>query len=202
MENINLFDVVVVAFVVILGLKGLMRGFIKELFALVGIIGGVFIASRLAKDAGEIVNGFFAIDNESTVLLVGFIAALIVFWIVAYILGAIIEKVFELSGLGVIDRTLGFLFGAGKIFLLFAMIAYATTKVKFVHDMIAPKLQASTVFPILVGTGAYIIKLDTGSFSDTVQKKFNSAVDSTKKTIDDISTQELQKQLQETTNTK
>ena len=52
MENINIFDLIVVALITILGLKGLFRGFTKEFFALIGIVGGVFVASRLSKDAG------------------------------------------------------------------------------------------------------------------------------------------------------
>ena len=197
MENVNLFDIIVIALVVILGLKGLMKGFIKELFGLVGIVGGVFVASRMAKDVGDLVAGVFALDNENTILLVGFIVGLIAFWIIAYIIGTILEKVFEASGLGVIDRVLGFLFGAGKIFLLFAIIAYATTGVKVVHDNLAPKMKDSVMFPILVGTGGYIIKLDTGKFSDEVKKEFNGAVESTKKTIQEISETEIKKKVEE-----
>lgn len=200
MENINIFDIVVIALVVVLGLKGLMKGFIKELFGLIGIVGGVFVASRMAKDVGDLVAGVFALDNENTILLVGFIVGLILFWIVAYIIGAIIEKVFEASGLGVIDRVLGFLFGAGKIFLLFAIIAYATTGVKVVHDSLAPKMKDSIMFPLLVDTGAFIIKLDTGKFSDDVKKEFNGAVESTKKTIQEISETEIKKKVEEELN--
>ena len=35
------------------------------------------------------------------------------------------SKVFSVSGLGIFDRIFGFAFGAGKIFLLFAIISYA-----------------------------------------------------------------------------
>jgi len=193
LENINIFDIIVIALVVILGLKGLMKGFIKELFGLIGIVGGVFVASRLAKDVGDIVAGIFALENENTILLVGFIAGLIAFWIIAYIIGAILEKVFEASGLGILDRVFGFIFGAGKIFLLFAIIAYATTGVKVVNDNLAPKMKDSMVFPMLVSTGGFIIKLDTGKFSNDVKKEFNGAVESTKKTIQEISETEIKK---------
>jgi len=195
-----MFDIIVIALVVILGLKGLMKGFIKELFGLIGIIGGVFVASRVAKDVGDLVAGFFALENENTILLVGFIVGLILFWIIAYILGSILEKVFEASGLGIIDRVFGFLFGAGKVFLLFAIIAYATTGVKVVYDSLAPKMKDSIMFPILVSTGGYIIKLDTGKFSEDVKKEFNGAVESTTKTIKEISETEIKKKVEEELN--
>ena len=108
MENINVFDLIVVALITILGLKGLFRGFSKEFFALVGIVGGVFVASRLSNDAGEIVNSFIPMENENTILLAGFVSALIIFWIIAYIIGSGLEKIFKMSGLGALDRILGF----------------------------------------------------------------------------------------------
>ncbi len=209
MENINLFDLIVLSLIVILGLKGLFRGLTKELFGLIGIVGGVFIASRLAKNVGEIANSIIPVDNESTILLIGFIITLILFWIIAYVLGMVLEKVFSASGLGVFDRLLGFVFGAGKIFLLFAIIAYALSNVKMINDNLQPKLKDSMVFPMLVETGSYIIKLDTSNMQQEVSKKFESAVKSAKDSLEELSkeelakrAEELKKQLQETTNGK
>ena len=187
MEDMNIFDLVVVTLVTVLGLKGLFRGFTKEFFALVGIIGGVFIASRLSNDVGEIINEIIPIQNENTLLLAGFILALATFWIIAYILGLILEKVFKMSGLGFFDRLLGFVFGAGKIFLLFSIIAYAVAQFK-------PKLENSIMFPILIKTGSYIIKLDTSDFQEEVTKKIiDVVVDATKESIVEISIEELEK---------
>jgi len=186
-ENINVFDLVVVALITILGLKGLFRGFSKEFFALVGIVGGVFVASRLSNEAGEIVNSFIPMENENTILLAGFVSALIIFWIIAYIIGSGLEKVFKMSGLGALDRILGFVFGAGKIFLLFSIISYAVSQVKMINDNLAPKLETSIVFPLLQETGSYIIQLDTSGFQEEVTKKLDVVVDSTKDNIEEIS---------------
>ena len=207
MENISIFDIIVISLIVILGLKGLFRGLTKELFGLIGIVGGVFIASRLAKNVGEIANSIIPVDNESTILLIGFIITLILFWIIAYVLGVVLEKVFSASGLGVFDRLLGFVFGAGKIFLLFSIIAYAVSNVKMLSDNLKPKLEHSMVFPLLVETGGYIIKLDTTHFQSEVSNKLDTVVESAKSSIEEISkeelakrAEELKKQLMETTN--
>ena len=197
MENINLFDIIVLSLIVILGLKGLFRGLTKELFGLIGIVGGVFVASRLAKSTGDIINGIIPVDNESTILLIGFIVTLVIFWIIAYILGVVLEKVFSASGLGVFDRILGFVFGAGKIFLLFAIIAYAVSQVKMLHDNLQPKLQNSIMFPLLTQAGGYIIKLDTSNVQKKVSKQFDNVVDSAKNSIEEISKEELKKKAEE-----
>jgi len=198
-ENINLFDIIVLSLILILGLKGLFRGLIKELFGLIGIVGGVFIASRLAKNVGDIANNIIPIDNESTRLLVGFVATLVIFWIIAYVLGVVLEKVFSASGLGIFDRLLGFVFGAGKIFLLFAIISYAVTQVKMINDNLQPKLQNSVVFPLLTKTGNYIIKLDTSNVQKKVSKKFDSAVKSAQDLMQKSSKDVLKKKVDELT---
>ncbi len=209
MENINIFDIVVLALIVILGLKGLFRGLTKELFGLIGIIGGVFIASRLANDIGEIANSIIPMENENTILLVGFVVSIAVFWVLAYVVGIILSKIFSASGLGIFDRIFGFVFGAGKIFLLFSVISYAVSQVKIVNDALVPKLKDSTVFPILTQTGSYILKLDTSNFQKEVTKQLDATVDAAKETIKDISkeelakrAEELKKQLMETTSEK
>ena len=197
MENINIFDIIVVSLVVLLGMKGLFRGFIKEFFGIIGIIGGVFVASRIAADTGNYLNSIIPMSNENTILLSGFVISLIVFWIIAYLLGGIIAKIFTLSGLGIFDRILGFAFGAGKIFLLFAIISYATSQVKMINDNLKPKLKDSVVFPILVTTGGYIIKLDASNIQNKVSKELDKVVKSTKETISDFSKQEIQKQVEQ-----
>jgi len=197
LENINIFDLVVVALITVLGLKGLFRGFIKEFFALVGIIGGVFVASRLSNEAGEIVNNIIPMQNENTILLAGFVSSLIVFWIIAYLLGSIFSKVLQMSGLDILDRILGFIFGAGKIFLLFSIISYAVSQVKMINDNLAPKLETSIVFPILQKTGNYIVKLDTSGFQEDVTEKLDVVVDVTKDNIKKIAQDEIDRKATE-----
>jgi membrane protein required for colicin V production len=200
LENINLFDLIVIVLVTVLGLKGLFRGFTKEFFALIGIVGGVFVASRVSNDMGAFANSLVPMENDNTIMLVGFIISLIGFWIVAFIIGNILAKVFTLSGLGFFDRVFGFVFGAGKIFLLFSIIAYSISQVKVINDNLEPKLKDSIVFPLLVQTGAYVIKLDASGLQKEVSSTLDEAVKSTKQTIQEISTKEIQKKIDETIN--
>ena len=110
MENINTFDMIVAPLILILGFKGLLRGFIKEFFAIVGIVGGVFIASRVALNVGQLVNSIFPMQNENTMLLSGFVVALLIFWFIAYFIGVLLAKLFVISGLGIFDKIFGFIF--------------------------------------------------------------------------------------------
>ena len=181
----------------LLGLKGLFRGFIKEFFALVGLVGGVFVASRLGSSVGEMIDTIIPIENNNTVVLIGFVLALVGFWIVAYIVGMVVSKAFSLSGLGIFDRFLGFVFGAGKVFLLFSIIVYAISQVEVINKKLDKSTQDSIVYPLLKKSGEYIIKLDTTQLQSKISDNIDDTIEITKDAVEDISTQSIKDKIEE-----
>ena len=97
MQDFSIFDLIIIAITLILGLKGLFRGLIKEVFGIIGIIGAIFVASRVSKEVGDAIAPILAIQSEATLKLIGFIIALIGFWLITYTLGMIISKIFSAS---------------------------------------------------------------------------------------------------------
>ena len=187
MENINYFDVVVLALVFMLGLKGLMRGFVKEAFALIGIVVGVYLASKYAEVTGKLISdNFIPIDGENTLLLAGFVVTLIAVWILAYLLGTIVSKIFSASGLGIFDRILGFVFGAGKVFFIFAIIVYAVSQVKVLNKKLEEVTKNSIVYPILKQSGEAIIQIDPTKVQDEISKNIDEVVKKTNDTINSL----------------
>lgn len=180
MDGISFFDIVLIILTLFLGLKGLMRGFIKEFFGLVGIIGGVFFASRISHDIGYFINGIVPIENESTKSLIGFVLAFIAIWLVAYLVGMIVSKISSMSGLGIFDRILGFIFGAAKIFFIFAIIIYALSKIEAVKTKLDENLASSMMYPILQEVGDAIIKLDAQGISQKIEENIEQGVESVK----------------------
>jgi len=199
MENINYFDLIIFALVALLGLKGFMRGFIKEFFALIGLVGGVFVASRLASSTGEFIDTIIPMENNNTMLLVGFIVSLIVFWIIAYIAGIVLSKAFSLSGLGIFDRFLGFVFGAGKIFLLFSIIIYALSNVEVINKKLEATAKDSIALPMLKQLGEYIIKIDTTQLQSNISEHIDKAIDTTKDVLDDVTTDTIKEKIDKIT---
>ena len=169
MQSFTVFDIVIVSITVLLGLKGLLRGFIKEIFGLVGIIGGIFVASRMAEEIGNIIAPLLALENVATIKLIGFILGLVLFWVIIYILGIILSKMFSASGLGFFDRILGFLFGSAKIFFIFSIIAYSLFQVQSFKDLMNNKISKSITFPLLIQSGGFIVKLDASDFIKKVE---------------------------------
>jgi len=161
MVNFNYFDITIGAIVLILGIKGFMNGFIKEVFGLVGLVGGVYFASRLSDTAATFIEtNFLQLENTALLKLLGFMAILIIIWLSATILGSIFSKLTSASGLGFINRLLGFIAGGGKYFLIFALIITALSNVTLVKDNLEKYVQDSVLYPYLKKAGSSIINLD------------------------------------------
>jgi len=172
MMDFNYFDVTIAAIVLILGIKGFMQGFIKEAFGLVGLIAGVYFASRLAPDAAAFIDkNFFHLENQSLLTLIGFLAILILIWLSATILGSIFSKLTSQSGLGFLNRLLGFVAGGGKYFLIFALIVTALSNVTLVKDNLEKYVKDSVLYPYLKEAGSYLINIDTSSIGLTTVEK-------------------------------
>jgi membrane protein required for colicin V production len=155
MIDFNYFDITIGAIVLILGIKGFMNGFIKEVFGLVGLVGGVYLASRLAGDAATFIDtNFIHIENTALLQLLGFLAILTIVWLSATILGSIFSKMTSISGLGFINRFLGFIAGGGKYFIIFALIVTALSNVTLIKDNIGKYVNDSVLYPYLLKAGA------------------------------------------------
>ena len=175
MQDFAIFDLIILSITLILGLKGLFRGLIKEVFGIIGIIGAIFVASRISKEIGDLIAPILVLENEATIKLIGFVVALVAVWLVVYSAGVIVSKIFAASGLGLVDRIFGFVFGAAKIFLIFSVIAYALYQVQSFKKVIDEKFADSIVMPHLISVGSYIIKLDTATITNSIDKAVDSA---------------------------
>jgi membrane protein required for colicin V production len=186
--EINYFDIIASVIILLLGLKGILNGFFKELFGLVGIIGGIFVASRVGDDVGEYLNNLvFNFSNNAAVSFTGFLITLALFWFVMIGIGYAFKKLSSLSGLGPVDRILGFVFGASKFFLIAAVIAFSVNNVKALKPTLDSAFSKSVLFPVLVKTGSYIMKIDpsniTNDINSSVQKVAKKSQDFTEKKV-------------------
>ena len=168
MMDFNYFDVTIASIILILGIKGFMQGFIKEAFGLMGLVAGVYFASRFADSAAAFIDtNFLHLENTSLLKLIGFLVILTIIWLGATIIGAIFSKLTSQSGLGFINRLLGFIVGGGKYFLIFALIITALSNVTLVKDNLEKYVKDSVLYPFLKESGAYLINLDPATLGIT-----------------------------------
>lgn len=169
MNFITWFDIIIIAVVIILGIKGIINGLIKEVFGLIGIIGGVIIASRNANLVGDLISLYIYQLSDSAEFFFGFLLALLVFWFVCLMLGNLLSKMLKMSGLGFVDRLLGFFVGAAKIFLVLAILAAIVSKISILNQKISPFFEGSKVYPILLSAGQFIMAMDVSKVKESVE---------------------------------
>jgi len=203
----NYFDLVASIIILFLGLKGIFNGFFKEVFGLIGIVGGIFVASRAGDEVGQYVSDLiFKFESSAAIGFAGFLTTLAIFWLFMILIGSIFKKLTMLSGLGIVDKIFGFIFGASKFFLIAAVIAHATYNIKAVKNSVDEYMSNSILFPILVETGSYIMKLDPVEMSDEIdgtlgidtddmQNKLENVINDTTKSIVENTKKELEKSM-------
>jgi membrane protein required for colicin V production len=212
--ELNYFDLVVGVIILLLGLKGILNGFFKELFGLVGIIGGIFIASRAGDSVGQFISDLiFKFENQAAISFTGFLVTLALFWLLMIATGMLFKKLSAASGLGPMDRILGFVFGSGKFFLIGSVIVYAMFNVNAIRKNLEPAMENSILFEAMVATGAFIMKIDPVELADDVNESVEQVIEKTGETVSDIAEdavaenaeaviEEVQKQIEITTTPK
>lgn len=173
--DLNYFDVAVGSIVLLLGLKGLLNGFSKEVFGLAGIVGGVYVASHLGGYIGKFLSDtLFHFESATAINLVGFIFALGIFWLLMVALGAGFKKLSALSGLGPLDRILGFIIGSSKFFFILSIIIYALFSVTAIRENFEDKMKDSIFYKPMFATGDFILHIETDDVTSLVGDKNES----------------------------
>ena len=170
--DFNYFDLGIISIILILAIKGFIQGFIKELFGLLGLVGGVLLAVKYAKEMSKVISeNLIALDDKSLLTMLGFLSILIIVWVVSILVGTIISKLTDISGMGFINRFFGFIIGGGKYFIIFSLIITAFSNVKFAKDNLKKYTDKSIVYRYLVDSGTYLLNLDTSFLNELAPKK-------------------------------
>ena len=190
MMDFSIFDLIVGSIILLLGLKGILNGFFKEFFGLVGIIGGIFIGSRVANDVGTFLSDtIFKFESPAAINFLGFLVTLAVFWGTMIGAGVLFKKFSNISGLGIIDKIFGFIFGSGKFFFIASVIVYSVYNFKAVQDNF--NMDDSLLFPIFVETGRVIIHLDGEQIADDINDSIDKGVESAKTALENNISKEI-----------
>lgn len=174
----NIVDGIVVAVLLGSGLLAFARGFIRELLAIVGWIGSILItfhlfpkASFLARELFDdyIAPGIFAdiveavpilgkidphIIADGITIVVIFVASLMLFTMVGHFISRRVKQ----SGMGFLDRTLGFVFGLIRGVVV-VLIAFLLVSALSPPDERPDWLREARVLPLLAYGGEQLRRL-------------------------------------------
>lgn len=120
----NFIDIAILVILALFLVKGLLRGLLREICSLLGLLAGALLALRyhgpLAQTMAEAFRlpaGFCAAVTFALL----FLAAVLVFWGVGYLLTRFVKLLF----LGGLNRVVGGFFGLAQGVLLLAVILFA-----------------------------------------------------------------------------
>ena len=116
-------DLILLAILLFFVLTGLIRGFIKQLFGKVSVVGGIFFAIIFTPFLEQ--KFILLVKNEILSKILSFILIFIIVFLALKIVQHILHKIFTASILKSLDRLLGFVLGflEGIVILYFLIVA-------------------------------------------------------------------------------
>ena len=181
LAGLNIFDIVVIALILLLSIRGLLEGFTKEFFSAIGLIGGVFVASYFHKMVATYLHDNFL--SSLSIKLLNIISLVLIFVVFFYLI-KLISKGVQLIGndetISATSRLGGMIVKMLKLFFVFSLIVYAFSTKPQVTEKFKDTLSSSKVFPLLKNTGAAILgmpiisNISTNSSSSSVDNNDSS----------------------------
>ena len=182
--NIAIIDIIIVALVLFLAIKGLMNGFSKELLNFISIIGGVALAARFNTSIVELVNEqqiLPIISNEYT-KIIGFILIILLVWLIISVISTIVNRLTN-HEVGIPSRLVGYILSATRYFIIFSLIIFGVTQSDFFKNQASKLEKDSQLFKPMSQVGATllnievnntVVKEDTNITTTTVVKENNN----------------------------
>lgn len=115
-------DLIIVLLSVFLLIKGVWKGFVKEIAGIIAVGLAVVLSFIYHKDAADY---FASFVDDKYINLVGYIVVFLVVYLVVMLAGNLLDKILKTVFLGGINRVLGGLFGLVKATLWVTIATYA-----------------------------------------------------------------------------
>lgn len=158
--GLSAMDITIIILTILMSFKGIVNGFLKELFGFVGLIGGVFLASRFSEDMARYVETSMEqhIGSPAFVKLIGFVLILAIIWGISVFVSNIIISITSANH-SFLDRLFGSIAAGVKYFFIFSMIASVLFRSNLIKDNMAKTVHDSKLYPVLDKLGSALINL-------------------------------------------
>jgi uncharacterized membrane protein required for colicin V production len=148
---VNLLDFAVLAFILLLAVRGYFRGFFRELFGLAAWLGAGIVAYLFGPVYGPAVSARFQLPpaiGQMLAALALFVALYLLLQLAGWILHSLARAIF----LGPVDRAGGLVFGTAKAIAIGALFCMLVTSRRGMPDL-AERVHASPMLSALVNEG-------------------------------------------------
>ena len=163
----NVIDISVVGLFVFFGILGIVRGMVRQLFSLGGLVAGHLLGIQYCAFVAFLLKLQFKYSE-----LVGYLIILLVTYIIVFLLGCFIKDKVHGVKLSFLDRVLGLLAGLLKGGLLAVLLVFVLT---IVLPKDAKVLRESITAPHAIVAGKWLAKGFPAHISDYLHEKVRAA---------------------------
>jgi len=152
----NILDIAILAILLLFTLKGCLRGLLKEVCSLVGLVAAAVIAFTFYAPLAERVSAWLHLPLQLcvvVVLILLFVLTMLFFSIV----GAILSRFVKLLFMGGLNRVLGALFSLMQGVLILALVLYGLSHSVLPHA-VESTFDASRLRPPFVELGDDLVR--------------------------------------------
>jgi membrane protein required for colicin V production len=162
-RNMNFLDVLFLVILGIFALRGLLRGLLKEVLSLAGMVVGFWLASRYNVLLAPYLTPYIKGDGQAAAVawLVVFIVATILAWILIRLLSSFLK----VSMLGWLDAVTGAVFGFAEGLLLVLVVVVLLLNFMPAADFVSN----SSLMPRFERTASLALDYLPDSVADTLQ---------------------------------
>ena len=124
----SLVDILIWAVLLIFVIKGFMKGFVREVCSLLGLLAGGWASFRYYHYLAEAISPFVHLPNH-VARAISFVLIFLVIGLLFYLFGHLLTVIFRIMLLGGVNRIGGVLFGLLEgAFILCMVLYFGTTK--------------------------------------------------------------------------
>lgn len=193
--ELSYIDIGILVLLILLSIKGIWQGLIRGLASLLGILLGIFFASRFYEGTGNwFAENVYNLNSSELNSLVGFLILITFIWSAFLLLGELVSRTIKITPLAVLDGALGLIFGFIKSFLLISIIVFGVSQIAWLQNFSQSIETSSSLFPVMKQLAINIMNLDQ---VQEIKENLNLNTDSLQNGAENIK-QEVQEMVEKT----
>jgi membrane protein required for colicin V production len=163
----NLLDIIILAMIVFLFVRGIFRGFFREIGSVAGVVLGIWLANLYQPRMTEYLKEYIPSSTFLPLISFGFIFLIVV--VLCNLAGWSLRTISKKTSLGWADRTLG----AGLAILKGIIITYlAIVLLTFFVPSKTPLISRSRLTPLIISSYQSIVSIVSPGFYQKWKERF------------------------------